>query len=208
MERVYFQFPDRAEAGRQLAGRLLGLQLDRPVVYALPRGGVPVAFEVAKALQAPLDVFVVRKLGMPGHEELAMGAAVDGLHPGAVWNDYVVRQFRVSEADRAKALDEKLAEIAARRKRYLGDRAPVPLKGRDAVVIDDGIATGATTRAALLALCRRGPASITLAVPVAISDTFIIAEGVPFVLEAPGVMLNDIGRRATLLTSPAQGWAW
>lgn len=164
------RFQDRAAAGEALAQALERLNLKDPVVIALPRGGVPVAVPVAKALRAPLDLVLVRKIGAPGHEELAMGAAVDGLHPGAVWNDYVVRQFGVSEADRAKALDEKLAEIAVRRKRYLGDRAPVPLKGRDAVVIDDGIATGATTRAALLALRRRGPASITLAVPVAPAD--------------------------------------
>lgn len=96
-----------------------------------------------------------------------MGAVVDGLHPDVVWNETVVRQFGVSEADKVRAMNEKLAEIANRRKRYLGARAPVPLAGRDVVVIDDGIATGATTRAALLALRRRRPASITLAVPVA-----------------------------------------
>ena len=161
------RFQNRQAAGEALAKALLRMQLNDPVVIALPRGGVPVASPVASALSAPLDVVLVRKIGAPGHEELAMGAVVDGLHPDVVWNETVVRQFGVSEADKVRAMNEKLAEIANRRKRYLGARAPVPLAGRDVVVIDDGIATGATTRAALLALRRRRPASITLAVPVA-----------------------------------------
>jgi putative phosphoribosyl transferase len=161
------RFQNRQAAGEALAKALLRLQLNDPVVIALPRGGVPVALPIASALNAPLDLVLVRKIGAPGHEELAMGAAVDGLHPDAVWNETVVRQFGVGEAEQARALGEKLAEIATRRKRYLGARLPVPLDGRDAVVVDDGVATGATTRAALLAIRRRKPASITLAIPVA-----------------------------------------
>ena len=160
-------FRDRETAGKLLADEVLRLGLSDSVVFALPRGGVPVALPVAQALNAPLDLLMVRKLGVPGHEELAMGAVVDGDAPDVVWNPEVLRQLDLSDAERDRAVQAKLAEIDDRRRRYLGDRPPVPVAGRDAVVVDDGIATGATVRAALRALRRRGPSSITLAVPVA-----------------------------------------
>ncbi len=169
-------FQNRESAGRKLAEAVQELGLKDPVVYALPRGGVPVALPVAEALDAPLDLLLVRKIGAPGQEELAMGAVVDGEAPEVVWNDQVVDMLRVSEADKRRAVKRKLAEIEKRRSSYLGDRAPVPVEGRDAVVVDDGIATGATTRAALLALRRRKPASITLAVPVAPEDSLSVIE--------------------------------
>ena len=160
-------FQNRKAAGKALADAVVALGLKNPVVYALPRGGVPVAVPVAEALGAPLDLLMVRKIGAPGHDELAMGAVVDGETPDVVWNAGIVGALHVGEAEKARALKRKLDEIEARRRTYLGGRHPVPVEGRDAVLVDDGIATGATTRAALVALRRRNPASITLAVPVA-----------------------------------------
>jgi putative phosphoribosyl transferase len=127
-------------------------------VLALPRGGLPVAAPVAARLGAPLDLVLVRKIGAPGQEELAVGAVVDGPAHEAVFNTDVLAMLGLQEASFADAVAEKLAEIEARRVRYLGGAAPVPVAGRTAIVVDDGIATGATVRAALLGLRRRGPA--------------------------------------------------
>jgi predicted phosphoribosyltransferase len=172
-------FRDRSEAGEKLADALAGLHLADPVVFALPRGGVPVAVPVARRLNAPLDLLLVRKIGVPGHEELAVGAVVDGAVHEAVFNPTVLRMIGMDEADFAPAIDRKLAEIETRRATYLGGTAPVPVEGRTAIVVDDGIATGATVKAALLGLKRRRPASIVLAVPVAPADT--LAELEPLV---------------------------
>jgi predicted phosphoribosyltransferase len=181
-------FRDRTEAGEKLADALAGLSLADPVVLALPRGGVPVAVPVARQLKAPLDLLLVRKIGVPGHEELAVGAVVDGPVHEAVFNKPVLAMLGMTEADFAPAIDRKLAEIEARRATYLGGAAPVPVEGRTAIVVDDGIATGATVKAALLGLKRRSPASVILAVPVAPADT--LAELEPLVdrivcLDAP-----------------------
>lgn len=166
-------FLDRADAGRRL-GRAVADRLGRDadvVVLGLPRGGVTVAAEVAAALQAPLDVVVVRKLGVPGHRELAMGAIAGGTR---VLNDDVVRSLRIDAAT-IDAVAAEEAEVAARREQdYRGVHPPVPLRGRVAVVVDDGLATGATARAAVQALRRRAddrPARLVLAVPVAPPDT-------------------------------------
>lgn len=164
-------FRDRTEAGEALADALAGLALPDPVVLALPRGGVPVAAPVARRLKAPLDLLLVRKIGAPGHEELAVGAVVDGPVHEAVFNEPVLAMLGMTEADFALAIERKLAEIEARRAAYLGGAAPVPVEGRTAIVVDDGIATGATAKAALLGLKRRRPASVILAVPVAPADT-------------------------------------
>ena len=150
-----------------MAGKLVQVGLADPVVFALPRGGVPVAVPVAERLQAPLDIILVRKIGAPGHEEFAIGAVVDGDEPDVVWNDEALVFGRVSSSDRQKLVSEKLAEIDQRRASYLGGRPQVPVSGKDAIVIDDGIATGATVKAALKALRRRDPRSVTLAIPVA-----------------------------------------
>ena len=147
-------FHDRAEAGASLAEFVAELGLDDPVVLALPRGGVPVAAPVARRLSAPLDLLMVRKLGMPGHAELAAGAVVEGAGP--VFNREILAGAGLSETDFRDAVEEKRAEMAARRARYLGGRVPVPVAGRDVVVVDDGIATGATMRAALKGLRARG----------------------------------------------------
>ena len=159
------------EAGERLAGRVVALGLADPVVLALPRGGVPVALPVARALGAPLGLVLVRKIGLPDHEELAMGAVVDGVPPVTVWNDDVVASARLTPERLQAMVAGKLAEIETRRTRYTGGRAPVAVEGRDVVVVDDGIATGATMRAALAAVRRQGAASLTIAVPVAPGDT-------------------------------------
>lgn len=164
------RFHDRDEAGQALADAVARLGLADPVVLALPRGGLPVAAPVARRLGAPLDLLLVRKIGMPGQGELAAGAVVDGADPVTVFNEPLIRSMGLTEADFADAVTEKLAEIETRRVRYLGGRAPVPLRGRTAIVVDDGIATGATVKAALRALRRREPAAIVLAVPVAPAD--------------------------------------
>ena len=164
-------FRNRADAGRKLAGALAAYRDQRPVVLALPRGGVPVAAEVAAALGAPLDLVLVRKLGVPVQPELAMGAVVDGSAPIVVRNEDVIRLTGVSEEEVQSVCAEELAEIERRRERYLGTRKRVDIAGRVAIVIDDGIATGATTRAALRALRLRGPKKLILAVPVAPTET-------------------------------------
>jgi putative phosphoribosyl transferase len=164
-------FANRTDAGRRLAQALLRYKRERAVVLALPRGGVPVAAEVAAALNAPLDLVLVRKIGVPMQPELAMGAVVDGASPLVVRNDEVIMLAGVDEADFKAVCDAELAEIERRRKRYLGGRPPIEVAGRIAIVIDDGIATGATTRAALRATRARKPKKLILAVPVAPTES-------------------------------------
>ena len=142
-------FADRSEAGRALAQRLLQFKDERPVVLALPRGGVPVGFEVARALDAPLDLVLVRKIGAPFQPELALGAVVDGGRAETVLNEQTIREFQIPESYIAKESARQLAEIERRRRLYLADRPRVPLEGRTTIVVDDGIATGATMEAAL-----------------------------------------------------------
>jgi putative phosphoribosyl transferase len=164
-------FANRSEAGRQLAQALARYKGERVVVLALPRGGVPVAAEVATALNAPLDLILVRKIGVPMQPELAMGAVVDGASPLVVRNEEVIALAGVDEADFKAVCDAELAEIERRRQRYLGGRPPIEVAGKVAIVIDDGIATGATTRAALRATRARKPKKLILAVPVAPTDS-------------------------------------
>lgn len=160
-------FADRTQAGRLLAQDLLALKLIDPVVLALPRGGVPVAAEVASALHAPLDLLLVRKIGAPGHRELAVAAVAEGPLPVVVVDDETLQMTGASRAYVDREAKEELREIARRRTAYLGDRPSLPLEGKTAVVVDDGIATGTTVRAALQALRRRKPARLVLAIPVA-----------------------------------------
>jgi len=164
-------FSDRIDAGQQLAKALARYRKDKPIVLALPRGGVPVAAEIATALGAPLDLVLVRKIGVPYQPELAAGAVVDGGSPVVVRNEDIIRLAGVSEANFAAIRDRELAEIERRRKLYLGDRVHPALKDRTVIVVDDGIATGATTRAALRAIRTRKPRKLVLAVPVAPTST-------------------------------------
>jgi putative phosphoribosyl transferase len=164
-------FRDRGDAGRQLAAALAPYRESQPVVLALPRGGVPVGFEVAKALSAPLDVLLVRKIGAPGHEELGLGAIVDGHEPQLVLNEDVVRTVAPPPGYIEAEAQRQLAEIERRRQHYVGDRPPIPVDGRLVIIVDDGIATGGTVKAALRGLARHHPARLVLAVPVAPADT-------------------------------------
>ncbi len=164
-------FRSREEAGRALAERLVGYANRRPVVFALPRGGVPVAAQIARALHAPLDLLFVRKIGLPWQPELAYAAIVDGNPPETVINDDVARYEPLSEGELSDAVRRELDEIKRRRELYLTGRPPIDVAGRAAIVVDDGLATGTTARAALLALKRRTPSSLVLAVPVAPRST-------------------------------------
>jgi len=158
-------FRDRQEAGRLLGKRLVELKLDRPVILALPRGGVPVAAEVARALRAPIDVLLVRKLGVPHNPEFAFGAI--GEDGARVINAHIVHQLRISADDIAEVESRERAELLRRVKRYRGDAPPLTLTGRTIVIVDDGLATGATARVAVDVVRRRGAGSVIVAVPVA-----------------------------------------
>lgn len=160
-------FADRRRAGQQLAAVLTRLADESPLVLALPRGGVPVAFEVARALGAPLDVLLVRKIGAPGYPELGLGAVVDGTHPQIVLNEAIIASVRPPAGYVDAEAQRQLAEIERRRRAYRGERAAVPVQGRNVIVIDDGIATGGTMKAALRALGQAGARRRVLAVPVA-----------------------------------------
>jgi putative phosphoribosyl transferase len=186
-------FADREDAGRQLAAELLRFKDKDPVVLALPRGGVPVGLQVAATLEAPMDLLLVRKIGAPGQPELALGAVVDGGKPELVINEDVKRMLRVSDdyIEQAKAL--QLEEIERRRKLWLGDRPRIAVKDKTALVVDDGIATGATVRAALHAVRRARPAHLLLAAPVAPPDT----------IES----LREAADEVVCLATPAAFWA-
>ena len=163
------RFIDRVDAGRRLGAALTHIADEQPVVLGLPRGGVVVAAEVARALDAPLDVIVVRKLGVPGHEELAMGALAEG---GAmVVNEDLVRRLGISKADLDAVRRREDAEMARRRSAFRGDRPAVDLTDRTVIVVDDGIATGSTARAALEDVRRRHASRIVLAVPVGAAES-------------------------------------
>jgi putative phosphoribosyl transferase len=164
-------FADRSEAGRMLARALAHRRLVDPVVLALPRGGVPVAAEIARRLGAPLDIVLVRKIGVPYQRELAAAAVVDGGEAEIVTNDDVMASAGLTRADVERLAGRELAEIERRRQAYLPGRERVPLDGRTLILVDDGIATGASVRAALVALQRRRPRVLVLAVPVAPADT-------------------------------------
>jgi putative phosphoribosyl transferase len=170
-------FRDRESAGALLAERLRHRRWPAPpVVLALPRGGVPVAVPVARALEAPLDLVLVRKIGVPWQPELAVAAVVDGDEPRVVIDEEVRAATSIGRAEIEAAARRELAEIERRRRVYLGGRAPVPVAGRTAIVVDDGIATGTSVRAALKALRARGPAALVLAVPVAPPETVAALE--------------------------------
>jgi predicted phosphoribosyltransferase len=170
-------FRDRQEAGERLAAALLRFKDQQPCVLALPRGGVPVGFEIAKRLNAPLDLVIVRKIGAPHQPELAIGAVVDGEHPELVVNRHIVDLLGVSDEYLEQEKARQVAEIERRRHAYLEGRPRVDIAGKTALIVDDGIATGATTRVALHATRRAKPKRLVLAVPVAPSDTLAALRG-------------------------------
>ena len=196
-------FRNRAEAGRLLARRLLAMQLPDPVVLALPRGGVPVAAEVARALHAPLDLLLVRKIGAPHQPELAVAAVADGAD--LVTDELTMGWTGATDEYIERQAELQRAEIARRRALYLAGRAPQPVAGRTAIVVDDGIATGTTVRAALQALRRRAPARVVLAVPVAAPDSLaalaplvdeVVCLSQPPLFQAVGVHYQDFAQVA------------
>lgn len=163
-------FQDRRAAGRRLAAALTAYHRHPDaLVLALPRGGVPVGYEVARALELPLDLFLVRKLGVPGHEELAMGAiALGGVR---VFNEQVVRALDLDPVTIAQVTAQEQQELARRAQLYRGDRPPLEVRGKSVLLVDDGLATGATMRAAALALRQLAPARLVIAVPTGSRDT-------------------------------------
>jgi putative phosphoribosyl transferase len=193
-------FADRSEAGRRLAERLLRLKDERPVILALPRGGVAVGFEVARLLHATLDLLLVRKIGAPFQPELAVGAVVDGGRPETVLNEEMVREFQISESYIAEESARELEEIERRRGLYLTGRRRAPVEGRTVIVVDDGIATGATMDAALHATRRAKPERLVLAAPVAPPDTIeplraqadeVVCLATPRLFDAIGAFYED-----------------
>lgn len=167
-------FKDRREAGERLAGALVDWQTSAPVVVALPRGGVDVALPVALRLKAPMTLLLVRKIGLPSQPELAMGAIVDGDAPVTVRNDGVIAMAQVDDAQFDAVARRELEEIHRRSQLYFRDREAVAVEGRVAIIVDDGMATGATVRAAVRGLKARKPSRIILAVPVASQEAMAL----------------------------------
>jgi len=191
-----FLFQDRPDAGMQLGERIAVMNLRSPVILALPRGGVPVGIEIAKALKAPLDLLMVRKIGVPWQPELALGAVADGTDPHTSINQNVARIAQVSESDIAAIAQRQLKEIERRRSMWLRKRAHVPVAGRTVIVVDDGIATGASMRVALDAVRAQRPLRTILAAPVVageIADALRQACGDLICLAAPSD-LTSVGQ--------------
>ena len=166
------RFADRLEAGKRLADALIARGYDRKgdlLILALPRGGVPVAYEVARRLDAPLDVFLVRKLGVPGHEELAMGAIASG--GVVVLNQAVIDYARIRRDEIERVAEQERAELERREREYRGSQPPPAIEEKTVILIDDGLATGASMRAATEAVRRLKPAALVVAVPVAAPET-------------------------------------
>lgn len=211
------RFRDREHAGRVLGDALRAYAGREDVtVLGLPRGGVPVAYEVARALGAPLDVFVVRKLGVPGHVELAMGAIASG--GGRVVNESVVQQLRIPPSVIERVAQDEQRELERRERLFRGERGAPPVKGRITILVDDGLATGSTMRAAIAALRKLDPARIVVAVPVGARETCeeisrevdeVVCAHSPVLFEAVGMwyesfdQTSDAEVRETLERCPA-----
>jgi putative phosphoribosyl transferase len=213
-------FANRKDAGARLAAALAGYRGKCPVVIALPRGGVVVAAEIARALDAPLDLLFVQKIGVPFHSELAMGAIVDGPEPTVVRNESVIRQARICDGEFLAICKSQEAEIDRRKRLYLGDRNNIPLSGRVVIVVDDGIATGSTVKAALKAIRKQRPQELVLAVPVAPAVSLEVLEGdvdvliclqAPIVFRAVGYFYDDFRQvsdaEVIAVLEAHQGWA-
>ena len=184
------KFADRGEAGRKLADKLLHLKDRQPVVLVLPRGGVAIGFEIARALDAALDIVLVRKIGVPWQPELALGAVSDGDSPATFIDRDLATSLGVPDGYIEEETTRQLEEIERRRKSYCEGRPAVQIAGRTAIVVDDGIATGATMRVALQAVRCRAPARLILAVPVAPPDTL-------------AALLEEAADEAVTLETPA-----
>ena len=211
-------FTDRADAGRQLAAVLTGCDPDS-IVMALPRGGVPVAFEIAKALRAPLDLLIVRKIGAPGQAEYGIGAVIAGANPQLVVNDDAMPHIKLPPGYLERAMQQQLKEIDRRRRVYLGNSQPIPLAGRALVLVDDGIATGVTIRAALKGLRQAKISSVVVAVPVAPQDILdliapeadsVVCLAVPRIFNAVGQFYEHFDqtsdREVVDLMAAAKAW--
>ena len=195
------RFRDREEAGRKLAAALGAYAGARPVVLALPRGGVPVGYEIARTLKAPLDVWVVRKVGVPWQPELGVGAVAEGDY--VYLSDEMIRQLGLSRDEIGAVVRARRREVAERVRRFRGEHPPVPLRGRTVIIVDDGIATGGTVRAAIRSIRARAPAEIVLAVPVAAPETVraleseverVVCLQTPTDLRAVGLWYVDFGQ--------------
>ena len=203
MHRSPLPFEDREDAGRRLAKELRKRNYENPVILALPRGGVPVAFEVARVLEAQMDLLFVKKIGAPGWPEFGMGAVVDGANPQMVLTEEIVRELRPSPDYIEAEMQRQLKEIARRRLIYLGDRQPIDLKDRTVIIVDDGIATGGTVKAALKGVRKNKPRKIVLAIPVAPAETLeelsdqcdeIICLYTPYPFGAVGAFYRDFNQ--------------
>ena len=170
---IQLPFANRRAAGQLLAEQLLKFRNDHPLILALPRGGVPVAYEVAEKLGADLDLLLVRKLGAPHHPEFGIGAVIDGENPQILINREVVDQLAVPSGYLHNEARKQLREIERRREQYLGGRKPIAVAGRTVIVVDDGIATGSTVRAALRAIRQKKPSKLVLAVPIGAPDSIL-----------------------------------
>lgn len=186
-------FKDRQEAGRKLADELGKLKLADPIILALPRGGVPVAAEIADALNAPLGLVIVRKVGAPGNPELAVAAIVDGNPPDVVLNREIVEAYGLDDADLRSLVSRERPELERRRLAYVGNRKPLTVAGKTVVLVDDGAATGTTMKVAIRAMKRRSPREIVVALPVAPPD--VVSE------------LSDEAERVVCLSTPARFFA-
>jgi predicted phosphoribosyltransferase len=211
-------FANRREAGRELAKAVGSLSIEDPIVLALPRGGVPLGFEVARALKAPLDILLVRKIGAPGHEEYGIGALVDGASPQVVIDEKIARMVGATPEYVQREVQRQLAEVERRRAAYGSGLAQSP-KGRNIVLVDDGIATGGTVKAALKALRKSAASRIVLAVPVAPKSALaeleplcdeIVCLAVPEPFYAVGAHYDDFGQTSDAevvkLLVDAKGW--
>lgn len=196
-------FSDRHSAGRLLASGLLRFKGDEPLILALPRGGVPVAYEIAEKLGAELDLLLVRKLGAPHHPEVGIGAVIDGANPQVLLNRDIVGQLSLPPGYIHNEAHRQLREIERRRAQYVGERKPVSVTGRTVIVVDDGIATGSTVRAALRAVRQKKPARLILAVPVGAPETIeslrsecdeLVCLAAPAPFQAVGVHYRDFSQ--------------
>ena len=203
-------FTDRREAGQRLLKRLGSLDPENTIIVALPRGGLPVADVIAKALGVPLDIVFVRKVGLPGHPEFAVAAVTDGENPNITVNEDVARMTGLNHADIARLAERELPEIHRRRKIYLNGRPSLSLAGKIVVVVDDGIATGATMRAALRLVRDQDPARLIVAIPVGPTATIAALESecdevicleCPADFRAVGLHYRDFGQVSDVTVS-------